>query len=74
MRHEMRKVARNIASDTSLIISFRDSCPVSPDGFQSFDTHGFRRIPAETQKCRNAEMQKCRNAEMQKCRNAEMQK
>ena len=28
MRHEMRKLARNIASDTSLIISFRDSCPV----------------------------------------------
>ena len=64
MRHEMRKLARNIASDTSLIISFRDSCPVSPDGFQSFDTHGFWQIPTEMNKHRNAERQTYGNAEI----------
>ena len=72
MRNEMRKLARNIASDTSLIISFRDSCPC-----RSPPTDSNRLTPTDSdgsQKCRNAEMQKCRNAEMQKCRNAEMQK
>jgi hypothetical protein len=64
-----KKWARDIASDTSLIISFRDSCRVSPDGFQSIDTHGFWQIPTEAQKIA---MQKCRNAAMQKCRNAEI--
>ena len=69
----MRKWARNIASDTSLIISVRDSCPDFTDGFQSIDSNGFWRIHTQTQKiamqkCRNAAMQKCRNVEMQNCR------
>ena len=71
--HKMRKWARNIASDTSLIISVRDSCPDFTDGFQIDWLQGILTDPHTHSENSNAEMQKRRNAEMQKCRNAEMQ-
>ena len=63
-----RKWARNIASDTSLIISFRDSCPDPTDGFHSNDPQGFWQIPTEMNKHRNAERHTHGNAEIHRSR------